>query len=324
MFENSIDISALNAALGAYCQHDGVYNVKQVFSKLQSFDHVTVFDKIKDRLPMITPTIGNVVQKGETGRFNPPKNVTFEVNILEVQPWKVDMSIDPLSHHKSYLAKREAPGSLFTQSWIFEEYLTNMIVLAAKNDVEGAIWRGEFDPTVAADGVANPLVVCDGFLKIIADNIADLNVATTGAITLTNAVDAFEQVWDAVPYSIRQEGMKLYCSEPVWDKYKKNYRERFGMLPYNKEYNKFVLDSAGSKLEIVPIREMGNSQRLIIDALGVMTIGTDLGLDFQRLMTEADIKTRTINMIMDGKIGVGISAFYGNGSTKLLTVNNAL
>lgn len=321
MFETSVDITALNASLGAYCQHDAIYHLKEVFSALQSFDKVMVYDKVKDRLPLISPRIGNVVQKGETRRFNPPSTFGFGVGELVVQPWKVDFSFSPLDWHKSYLARREAPGSYPFKS-AFEFYIFDMVLKAAKSNIESAIWRGIYSATPAADGVANPLVVCDGFLKIFTDNTANCNVASTGAITASNAVDAFEATWEATPYAVRGEGMKLYCSEPAWDKYKKNYRERFGALPYNNQYDKVYLDSSGTKLEIVPIREMGNSNRLIIDPMNVMAIGTDLGVDMQRIMSEPDLPMRSVNIIMDGKIGTGISAWTAGNNVKLLTIND--
>jgi hypothetical protein len=323
MFETSVDIAALNAALGAYAQHEGIYQVKQVFNDLESFRHIMVYDKVKDEVPMITPKIGNVVQKGETGRFNPPQNFVFEVQKLKVRPWKVDYALVPLDLHRSYLALRQAPGSQFDQSWLFETFLTNMVLQAVKQDIEAAVWRGEYVTTPASDGVANPLSVCTGFLKLFEDNIAECNVATTGAITLSNAVDAFEAVFAEVPSALHRDGMKLFCSIPAWNKYKLNYRERFGALPYNDKYEKVFLDVAGENLEIIPVREMGNSNRIIIDAINTMAIGHDLGYDIQRLMTNADITTRAVNMIMDGKIGVGVSAWRSDETTKLITLNDA-
>lgn len=324
MFENSVSIIELNAALNAYCRADGVYHVKQRFNRLQSFEHIMVYDKIKDEMPLITPKIGNVLQKGETGRFNPPKTFKFEANILKVKPWKVDFSLVPADHHQSYLARKEKPGSLFSQSWLFETYLTGMVVDSAADNIEYAIWQGQFDPALAADGVANPLTVSDGFLKLVADNAAKCNVAVTGAITEANAVDAFRSVWKKVPYMVRGEGMKLYCSEPAWDCYKTNYQERFGTLSYNDKYEKKHLDTAGTLLEIVPIRAMGDSSRIIIDPMQILTVGTDLGSDMQRLITRENVENRSISMIMDGKIGVGVAAWYANDTTKLLTINDAL
>lgn len=317
---NSVKLVELENSLGDYARRAGIYHSKQVFSGMQSLDLVNVYDAVSDEVPMIVDEIQDVIQVGDSENFTPTDAYSMKAEILKVRDFKVDLIVNPLKFHKNYTALKKPKGSNPFVFW-FEYLMVDKLLKKVRANLERAIWQGVYDPApLPAIGIPIPTKVTDGFLKQIVDNEAKCNQRNTGVITDLNAVDAVERTLEDHPSHLLTEETTALMSEPVFKMFLRNYRERFKELPYNKEYGRYTIDST-SMIKIVPVRELGNSQRIIVDGSGVLSIATDAFTDFGNI--EIQKENRTIKFLMDGKIGTGISCWEVGGD-KLITINDQL
>jgi hypothetical protein len=180
---------------------------------------------------------------------------------------KWDYEFDPEDFRNTYLAKADgAPFAEAANDQVAKEYLDHLLRTTLYFGVKNAAGTGPAD-------------ICDGFGKVIADEITAINLVPviTGAITNTNAVDKVEMVAEAVPSFMRQEGAEpffIHCSFNVFDKYKKHYRvlNSFAFKP--DETGRYKIDGVNAYL--MPQVFMGNSQRLIATLDGNLVVGTDI------------------------------------------------
>lgn len=188
----------------------------------------------------------------------------FTDRLLQAFLSKWDFDFDPEDFRNTYLAK--ADGAPFTDAAIDQvakEYLDYLIRTTIYFGVKNGAGTG------AAD-------ICDGFAKLIADEIlaTTLVPVVTGAITSANAVTQVELVAESVPAWMREEGFMVHCSFNVLDKYKKHYRalNSYGFKP--DETGGYKLDGLNAYLH--PLACMGNSQRLIATLDQNLVVGTDI------------------------------------------------
>lgn len=106
--------------------------------------------------------------------------------------------------------------------------------------------------------------------QVIGDVIVRPNSSATAGVGETAAVDAFEEVWDALPEAVKQEGVNIYCSPAMARKYNKDYRNVYRQgATVDPVLNRVILDVAGeddARAVIIPTPEMGTSTRIIATA----------------------------------------------------------
>jgi hypothetical protein len=205
----------------------------------------------------------------------------------------------------------------------FEQWLTREIAKNVASSVERIIWNGTYNAAATPANGTDTLQVNDGFLKKVADAITATTITpvVTGAITSSNAVAKLEAVWSALPNQLKKPGCKMYMSQSVYEFYNLNYRTLYGGVNYtdNTGFVKRFLELSGGYCQMIPIPAMGASQRVILDPVGLMHIGTDLESDFTRILTQENY--RAMSLMVDAKIGVELVA-EKLGTVEYLVVND--
>lgn len=310
---NTIDISALTASLGDYYRSNGQILSLQVFNDIEDNGGVAVYTGIADEEPMIVPEIGTLLQPGgPEHEWNPTQDAfKFADRMLKVRDWSLDLVIRPKVLQKTFLNRLTPPGSNpYNMDGSFEAMIVEHILKQIKNDLSAAVWRGIYNAAAVAAGAADPFRLIDGFLRIVAADLASgtpiLSPVVSGAITNTNAVEVLESVFSSADEQHKKRGGKMYVSPLVKEMYNKDYRTRFGDSNYNNEFGKRFLELSEGRVEIVGQVELAGSQRVIYDPLGVMGIGTDLESDMMNLTFERE--KRDIIVFADGKIGAQYAA----------------
>jgi hypothetical protein len=178
---------------------------------------------------------------------------------------KLDQELDPEDFRNEYLANNPAmPFNDYCIQAGAEKFLNDLMT--------ETLWTGVRDAagTDAED-------ICDGWGTIIAAEIVggDIVEVATGAVTDANAVTKVEQVYEACPIWMREkeEGVDIWVSYSVFDKYKKHYRtlNAFAFKPDQRGF--YMLDGVNAKM--TPVSFMGTSQRIVATLPNNFVFGTD-------------------------------------------------
>jgi hypothetical protein len=185
--------------------------------------------------------------------------------ILNVYMGKLDQELDPEDFRNTYMAELpEMPFNDYAIQAGGEKFLSDLM--------SNTLWTGVRNAagTAAAD-------ICDGWGTIIAAAITatDLTEVATGAVTSANAVTQVEAVYEACPTWMKEkeEGIIIYCSYNILEKYKKHYRTLNAFGFKRDEKGQYTLDGANAVL--MPVSFMGASQRIVATLRGNLVFGTD-------------------------------------------------
>lgn len=303
---NGINFDSLDATLGAYCRENGEMLMKQAFLGNETAQHVTVYPEVKDQLPLLTAQMNTVVQPGNPTAWNPTADAfSLKPKILQVKPWKVDLDIIPQQLEAKYYAKvaRTQPGSdPYMLDNSFEAFIMGEVIKRVQDDLERIIWHG--DTTGSA-----PLSVADGFFKLITAEVTATNLteSDTDIVDTANAVQSLENMWTGLDDRLKIAGAKMYMSHTIFNAYQTNYRATHGDVAHNGQFQKRFLELSGGLCELVPLRAMAGSNRVVLDPVGILAIGTDLVSDATTIRVERE--KRTLNVMLDGKIGTQLSEY---------------
>lgn len=301
---DAIDIAALNAALGAYYRENNTEILRSSLVNLESPMHFKHVAGLVDEYPLIERKTTDVVQPYQDAWT--PKNdvVDHGVRILKVRKQKVDLEIKPDELRQSwygYLSKNSSKPEDFP----FERFVWEDLIARINSNIEmKMIWSGIYAaPTPGTPG--NPQDGMDGIKKKIADEIigGGLVPVGTGPITQTVTVDAFEQTFDAVPDAIKEEPLLAFCSSTMSRWYNKDYRDQFGSNTNYNEFKRAMLD--GTNCQIVPIKGLAGSQRIVICKPDNIHYGYNLVGEHDQLRTQ--INRRVIDVLGDFMLGVEIA-----------------
>ena len=228
---------------------------------------------INVKAPLALPKLsasGNPRPYAEADNFTDGVAVTDR--ILTVYQSKWDYKLNPENLRNKYLSQI-ASGNIdalattfmqFAAEQVAKEYLSQVLL--------NTVYLGVYNSagTTAA-------AIATGWGTLIADLITATTITpiATGAITSTNAVEKVETILEGVPSWMKEleEGFPIICSYTTFEKYKKDYRTRYGYQFNPNAQGKFMLDN--SKTELVPRAYMGTSSRLIATERGNLAYGTD-------------------------------------------------
>lgn len=309
----AFDITELAASLGAYHRtHE-----QELYSKLLNKEYsqrlFRTIPGIKDEYIADEFLLTEILQPYQKD-WTPKGDPTFSPETLKARRIKIDMELDPVDLEKTWEGKR-IDGSLPEGQQLLEGYIMDQILIKAKKEIEYSIaFKGVYAaPTAGTAGAAN--TSANGLLKTVTDAITATKITpvATGAITASNARDAFEQVFDGVDTDFQDQPLIALASGQLTRWYKRDYRAEFGpnqdYKGMNGEDKAVYID--GTETQIVPIPGMNGSQRIIIttpENLLRVIDGTgedgDLNLRFQ-------VNRRIIEVLGDFKMGWGFGIIEG-------------
>jgi hypothetical protein len=215
MLCDSIDISALNTALGAYFRKDK----DQIFMKMllgmdigHSFDE---WDDCKDEVVLPQLGITDLVKPADDLNFTPTSNaIQFGARIAKVRRWKVDLLIVPGQLEKSWLGKYKKKGSDAFDIPL-EQYIMNYIIAKVQENIRmKALYKGVYN----ASGTT-PTDIFNGILKIIADELTagSITAVVTGAITSANVIDKMLLVYDGLDEAYKNTLTNMPVNSTIFD-----------------------------------------------------------------------------------------------------------
>jgi len=318
----AISTTNIVAALGGFFRANKNILLTDLYLNLGIEDRWTIHDGVSDQLPLPKITMANIVQPGNNTAFNPTANaVGVEARILQTRTWKVDLLINPAALIKTWLGFTKQPGT--RQSKIpLEQYIMQEIVKQIKKELRlQSIYKGVYN---GAGATATD--VCNGLLKLVADEITATNLTpiVTGAITSANVVDKCLLVYDGMDEAWKdsEEGQILVNSQ-IFDWYvrKLNPLTNSGLVATNNggviqrvKLNEVQLEGTNFMLKREP--GFGTSQRIVSTVKQNMNLGMDTESDYNNF--DFQVENRQIKVLVDGTLGVQL----GQADNKAIRVND--
>ncbi len=294
-----MDLQKLNDTLGAYCRNNTNALLGGILVENASLQHFTPMLGVKDQAPIVDLDTGNIL-KPYTKTWAPAQ-ITPNPRIMQVRTCKVEVELEPLKYHHTYLGLFIKPGT-DPANLPFEQYLMGKITAAAKEQMEvKGMFKGVYNPagSTPADTMDGLNTIIEG--EILAGGIAPI---VTGAITSANVVEKLEGLFAMLPEEYQASPFKLFVSPKIKHWYNQTYRAAFGGVTHNTEFNKQYLD--GTQCEIVPMPGLSGSGRVHLVPAWNAFFGTDLASDLDVVRTQLD--KWVINVMMSFKIGVQIGS----------------
>lgn len=260
---NSLNLAEVNAALGEYARKFTPDFYTTIMEEVAS-DVFVRMGGIIDKLPLPILRRGTLLRPYKTGGKITATDdaVKMGVRILEVQRGAWKTSFVPLDYYKTYVGQLmvEKPGG--PMDIPFEQFILEEIRKALVEDFELATWRGQYSVTGT-----QLLDTVDGLLTIIEKAIDDEdvpteNIAVTGVITSSNALEKFELIKSKVPDKYRQAPLRILCGYDVWDAYCSDYQATKGPLQYNQEFEKGRLE--GTNWGFRPVAQMSDTNKVFV------------------------------------------------------------
>jgi hypothetical protein len=293
----SVDVSALATTLGDYCREYSTELLESTLLELPSREDMTLMDGVVDEI-VLTELVSEKIVKPYKDAFEPTLNaLKFKPRILKTRACKVDLQLKVKALHKTWLGMVKRPGA-DAYNLPFEAFLMNRIIKQAKDDIENdGIYSGVYD----ADG-DTPADTMSGFFTLLEASVTASEITPTDITALTNgnAVAQFELLVANIPSKYLKENLKLFVSAVGARYYSLDYRARYGALPYNKEFEKVMID--GTMIEIVAQPSIVALDKFFIAPESNLFIGVDTEGDLENLVIEKE--KRNINVMMDFNIGV--------------------
>lgn len=189
--------------------------------------------------------------------------VAFTDRVLTAYQTKWDYDVDPEKFRNTYLAEEsQVPFAQYILEQITREYL------AAIND--STALAGVYN---ASGSTAAALANGWGTILEAEATLGNTTKVITGAIHSTNAVMAVEKMCKAMPLWTRAKGFDVKCSYHVFDKYKEDYRTRYGFTFNPNKNGDFAIDGFNAILR--PETWMGSGDFMIATVDKNLCMGTD-------------------------------------------------
>lgn len=321
-FATAFAITDIVNALGAFFRANKNILISDLYMGLNLDDRFTIQEGVSDELPLPKITMGSIVQPGNDTNFNPTANaIQVGARILKTRQWKVDLTINPRALVKTWLGFTKQPGTRQSKMPL-EQFIMMEIVKQIQHELRMlSVYRGVFNG--AGTGAID---VCNGLLKLIADEITATNLTpvVTGAISSSNVVDKILSVHDLMPeqYKDAEDGLIL-ANPTIFDWYTRKLNPVFtsnlvatteGGAIQRRRINEIQIEGTNYMLKREP--GLGSSQRLICTLKRNLHLGIDTMSDYNNF--EFQRQDRLIKVLVDGTIGVQI----GQADNKAIRVND--
>lgn len=302
----ALDVTALNAALGAYYRDNQEIFWDEVFYNSMMAERFRPIDGVTDEKPVLYSEVDFEVLPGhdKTSTSYQADAVKFGAQLLKTHEAKVDLLFYPAELHRTWLGKYKQKGS-DPFDMPFEAYIMNAISEKIQEKLYlNAAYAGVYN----AAGTTTAAVT-NGFLKKIADLVTATTITpvTTGAVTAANVITSVEAVCDAIEAKFSTiPKWELKVNNTIFNWYWKKRRELYPNLiqPYGGNIaliNELPIEGYNVTLK----REvgMGASQRMIATPHDNMAWLFDSENDINNF--EVQRFDRSLKVLIDLKVGFG-------------------
>ena len=285
---------------------------EQLFTKLfygfKTGQLAMPFEGVKGELILSEVQIKDNLIRRWAKAFDPVAAAEFVPTTLKTHLNKVDLSVVPQEYEASYLGMMRQKGQN-PRDWPFEAYILDKILKKMNQEMEYAFWQGDEAASPASTDYLRETF--DGILKIVADAITATTITpvTTGAISSTNALAKFFDLWQQVGEAYKEGGTDFFCSYAIYDMYRKNYKTEYGANPIETpvinnagyEVNGLRYEYGGGNSFIIPTAGMTGSGRVIVTPRENLVYGVDDPSDVQ---FNFETNVRELQMWADFRMGV--------------------
>lgn len=225
----SLDITSMNAALGAYNRHYPGAMVPVFYNKEdQVSPHTKTITKVNGEYPVVHSLTGHVIQ-GFTTTWNEMGVTSFKAKKLTAFRQKINIGIVPAEILSTFKGDMYEEGVKDLASKSIAKYIIDKeIGPRAKDDLNELMCTGVYDAgNLGVFGKA-----MNGIAKIIELGTASVTdpmykIPMT-AITDTNAYDEFLKFDMAVPHGLASRIKKVFTSRKNVNNYKIDVRNTYG------------------------------------------------------------------------------------------------
>lgn len=296
-------------ALQAYARKFEKKFLSQLYTGFTTAQAVTQHANVKGQLVLTQAIIGNLVKRWDKTFAATADAIEFTPRTLSTKLVKIDLEIYPQEYEGSYLAEMMKPGQN-PDKLPFEKFILDKILAKKNEECENAVWVGDEAAVPASTDLL--AAVINGFMTIAKDEATagNLTPVVTGALTDSNAVAAFENVYKSLKDVYKKGTVDIWCSKSAQIKYIRDYRTKYGAATITKDYMQFDLGNVNWHISD------GTGDFILMTPAWNMHYGFDAAGDESKIRAEAS--KRAIALMMDFRIGVQ----YGIVDSDVLAIND--
>jgi hypothetical protein len=278
------DLTALSAYAGKY--EKGLFSILR--NGMDILQDVTVMPGIKNTLKLTKLTVKDGVRTYREDFDAAADDLAYSGRDLSVELLKRDIRINPLRYRNSWMSEVMRLG-VNPDDLPFAQYVAEQVAIKIASEVNDNCYLAA---TGAGTTVASSF---NGLGTLIASAITatSLTPVATGAITNTNAVEKHEQMMKSMPVAYRRAGFNIYESFSNFDKYREDYREKYGKYfepVRDGGEDAYYIEGTNRRVKIIPCTWMGNSNRLIATPKENLLAGVDGLGDMDKIHTDVELE----------------------------------
>ncbi|SFC95249.1 hypothetical protein SAMN05421780_11411 [Flexibacter flexilis DSM 6793] len=301
----SLNLTALNAALGAYYRQKKAEIMSKLYSQEDARKYFTVVSGIQDEYVMTEIEIAEMMQPYQKG-WTPKGSVNFKPEIIKNRPVKVDYTFNPKDLEATWIGHLKTNNSS-PEAYPFVEYIYDKITERLKRDINKCTVNGSYvAPTPGVAGGA--MTSFDGILKVTADAITAGKIVptATGTISAANIVSKVESVFDSVNSEFRDGELVMLISP--------THRRNYFRAKRGADFQNDLTAAANSTLDftnctMVSPMYMNGSNRIIITQKTNLLMLEDGVNEEENIIVQSN--RRELEVMVDFKRGVGFGITEG-------------
>lgn len=264
---SSIDLTALNAALGAYFRKNNEKIMTLLRQPLESEEFMSDVAGVTDEYASAIGSVDEIVQPYQC-EWTPKGTVSLTPVINKVRQIKIDHEIDCIDDLARSWAGFLSREGLSREEWPITRFIIEMIMLPkiAEEMENLVVAKGVYAaPTPGTPGAAVDSV--DGFLTVIADLITagDITPIATGAFTPSTIFANVESFVKAIPAKHRRRNNTILMSDSNAYELWQDYRNSHGP-DTNFEDNGFQAKIGNTMIQVKGLVSMEGSDRFLYTA----------------------------------------------------------
>lgn len=240
-------------------------------------------------------------QDGAACGFNALGDTILSQRDISVSPVKVQESYCPNDLEQYYTQKMMNAGS-YNEDIPFEVMFAEEKVARMQSLIENLIWQGDL-------AGAAPLNLADGLLKVID---AEAAVVDAGVLDLTAAgiIDSMDEMVALIPENaINSDDLKLFAGYEVFRTYAKALRDAnlYNYPSTNDGTQDFRIFIPGTNVEIIAVKGLNGTGRVILAEASNLYYGTDLMSDYEDFKLWYSMDNQEVRFHARFKVGTQVA-----------------
>lgn len=250
-----------------------------------------------------------IFQDGSSCGFNASGTTSFTQRTVTVGKIKVNEALCLKDLESKYLQKALPAGSGY-DSMVYSEEYSNRKAAKIALQLENTLWRG----TTASvdvnlnkfDGITT-LITAAGAAVVNANSVALHGVVET-AITDTNVVSIFDDIYKAIPAEVvDKDDIAIFCGMDVFRTYTVKLKTS-NLYHYQfdgKANSEFYLP--GTNVKVIAVQGLNGSGKIVAARISNFFIGTDLLNEEERFEIFYAKEADQVRFVAEFKMGVNFA-----------------